>query len=360
MDPGHSEIAAISDPVLRNLWITQRYHELALALRECGARSDATWCAFAVWASKTAGSVIRNEDLPAAVRRVVAEHSAEQIGRFNERLAHGGRVEAVLGLEHLVKVTDEVCAGVAAQIAAGNALVFAELAAPFEAMVGCWPAGAEQAVHAAMRAVGDGPAREPLQRVFGLYGRALAAPPPRQAQLILAANILAVAHEQQRLQPNIAAALDTAVQDLLLRHLEAETLRFVPDVIRRAVNHLVTDVAVALDRACETVLTGAMLRLVTADERLDLGRDLPALAGQLWPAELTDVGEAQEVLGVWDRTGGSGRPTAARDWTVIGERMNYIVNLFRSRQRHPALFDPPFSPGQVARMRGGRVPDGPL
>ena len=55
MDLSVQDIAAMTDPVQRNLWITQRYHEFALQLRDAGAGEDATWCAFAVWASKTAG-----------------------------------------------------------------------------------------------------------------------------------------------------------------------------------------------------------------------------------------------------------------------------------------------------------------
>ena len=59
MDDTVGEIAAMADPVLRNLCITQRYHEFAVALRDDGCGDDATWCAFAVWASKTAGATIR-------------------------------------------------------------------------------------------------------------------------------------------------------------------------------------------------------------------------------------------------------------------------------------------------------------
>ncbi len=54
-------IAAVSDPVIRNLQITQAYHELAAAV---AARvGGANWCTFATWASKQAGQTIRKEDL---------------------------------------------------------------------------------------------------------------------------------------------------------------------------------------------------------------------------------------------------------------------------------------------------------
>jgi hypothetical protein len=40
--------------------------------------------------------------------------------------------------------------------------------------------------------------------------------------------------------------------------------------------------------------------------------------------------------------------------------MNYIVDLFRSRQDDPNLFAPPFSEAQRAMITSGRIPSGPL
>jgi hypothetical protein len=53
-------IVAVADPIIRNLQITQGYHELSLA----GAALlsiVANWCAFATWASKQAGITIRQD-----------------------------------------------------------------------------------------------------------------------------------------------------------------------------------------------------------------------------------------------------------------------------------------------------------
>ncbi len=48
----------LQDAVVRNLQITQCYHELSavLAGRIAG---EANWCAFATWASRQAGQTIR-------------------------------------------------------------------------------------------------------------------------------------------------------------------------------------------------------------------------------------------------------------------------------------------------------------
>ena len=53
------QIAAMDDPVIRNLRITECYSRLAAAMPPGGAN----WCTFATWASRQAGRTIRGEDL---------------------------------------------------------------------------------------------------------------------------------------------------------------------------------------------------------------------------------------------------------------------------------------------------------
>ena len=76
-------------------------------------------------------------------------------------------------------------------------------------------------------------------------------------------------------------------------------------------------------------------------------------------AALTEV-PPDSVFRTWDSTNGTGTPSGARDWAVLGQRMNYIVNLFRSRQQDPSLADALFSAEQLATMQAGTVPSGPL
>ena len=63
--------AVIDNPnwVIRNLQITQSYHELNLAVDRYLADANVSWCAFATWASKQAGRFIRNEEVPPKLRR---------------------------------------------------------------------------------------------------------------------------------------------------------------------------------------------------------------------------------------------------------------------------------------------------
>ena len=61
-------IRNMQDPVMRNLQITQCYHELSLVLAGRTGLA-ANWCTFATWASKQAGQTIRKEDLARLLER---------------------------------------------------------------------------------------------------------------------------------------------------------------------------------------------------------------------------------------------------------------------------------------------------
>lgn len=369
------EIIAMTDPVLRNLWITQSYHEFAVGLRDAGAGDDATWCAFAVWASKTAGLTIRGDELPARVRRLLLDVRAggtvasTVVGRFNGRLE--GVLLQKLSRGDLIGLVETVSADVAATIAAGNLLVFAELAPLFTALLDAWtdpafgsnkPATALDPVLDAVRANATDP--NAMEAVFRLYWQALGEPDDRVgAGLVLAANVAAVAHEQQRLQPAIASALDAAIRDSLQKLIIDELAPHLPGTeVRHLVVRVADELCEVMDGVWQAALTGMMMELFTADERLDLRRDVPLLAGVLFPEDLAvvEVAEAVCQLQLWDRTGGTGKGSGARDWAVLAQRMNYIVNLFRSRQRHLPLFDPPFTDIQLDALRQGTLPSGPL
>ncbi len=141
----------------------------------------------------------------------------------------------------------------------------------------------------------------------------------------------------------------------MVRHLPT-------DEARHALDGLTDELCKVLDEAWDTALTEAIMRLATATETLDLRRDVPPLPAGRFPPALRDLtGTAAEtVVAQWDRTGGAGTPSGAHDWAVLEERMNFIVNLFRSRQRDVSLFTPPFSDAQLAVLAEGRLPSGSL
>lgn len=362
------DIAGLSDPVLRNLCITQRYHELAVGLRDADLGPDATWCAFAVWASKTAGATIRGELFPARAKALVAENRATTglLDRFN----HGVEAWAMQRLthEHLGQAIDLVTADVAKHVGDGNLLVFAELAPLFTALLDACrgsPCGREQLAQAmapALATLAKSDGADGVIDAFGAYEEARSTPAERPL-LVLQANTLAVAHEQRRLQPAISGALDAPISDTLKQVIETDVVGHLPDAdARRVLGRVVDEVCTLLDAAWDTVLTEVIMQLVTATETFDLRKDVPPLEQVMFPPDLLDIAgtAAATAVAQWDRTGGTGAPSGAHDWAVLEERMNFIVNLFRSRQQDAALFNPPFSSAQLDVLANGQLPPGPL
>jgi hypothetical protein len=179
---------------------------------------------------------------------------------------------------------------------------------------------------------------------------------------VLEANVLAVAHEQRRLQPYISAALDAPVEQGFHRLIDTEiAVHLSGRMLRKWARYAVDEVCHDLDRVWTEAVTTWLMTLDTPDERLELHRPLPLMppSETIFPDELTGA-EAEKAVHPWDRTRGAGRNCGAQNWSVLEERMGYIVNLFRSRQRHPGLKKAPFSTRQLAAMAAGSIPGGPL
>jgi hypothetical protein len=363
-----TDIAAMEDPVLRNLCITQRYHELAVALQDAGYGDDATWCAFAVWASKTAGATIRGEVLPDRARALLLHDDESQaaLHRFNHGLA--ARALQDLTHDHLGQLIKGVAGDVSMQIAAGNVLVFGELGPVFTELVQALHSKpATQAALAttmapAVTTLGTDTDANSAAAAFDCYGLAVFSATQRSS-LVLQANVLAVAHEQRRLQPAISGALNAAISDTLKKLIEKDIIGHLPtEGARRTCDELTDDLCAVLDAAWDRALTESVMRLVTASETFDLRQDIPALSTGMFPSGLRTLSgtPAEPVFAQWDKTAGTGAPSGAHDWAILDERMNFIVNLFRSRQNDATLFAPPFSPQQLAVLDQGQVPPGPL
>ncbi len=102
------------------------------------------------------------------------------------------------------------------------------------------------------------------------------------------------------------------------------------------------------------------MTLALPSGRLRLGDDLPPLAdGSIYPRVLAEItlAEANELIAELDTTPHTTLGSGASDWTDLRDRMSYIVDLFRSRQREREMVEPPFTPAQTTAIRAGRVPD---
>jgi hypothetical protein len=367
---GVRAVVAIPDPVLRNLWITQSYFELGERLQRAVGGLDRTWCGFAVWASDTAGQSIRGEELPKAVQDLLRHDPAHRadVDAVNRRLRPLQAVKAAgtLDGDDLVAAMREAIADVGRHIAHGNTLVYAELAPLFVAFLDCLGGGdpTEDDVNAALDRAATDPIGDGLREAFHWYWLATrATDDTERAHAILAGNVLAVAHEQERLQDDIAASLNAGVSTA--GKVLGELLpRWVPDFLGRLIRGPVArEVERLIDDVWDSVTTELLMTLRVPGAVLRLSHTLPALPdGQLFPAELADLGDGDDAAPYrqWDRTSGTGRHDGAHDWVVLGERMSFIVNLFRSRQQDGTLSTAPFSAEQVETMEHGAVPPPPL
>jgi hypothetical protein len=289
------------DPVLSNLRITLVHRELSIALRWLiGDDSGANFHTWAVWGSKTAGRTIRREDLPVPMRALTR---AGVLGRLADRASRS--------------------------IFSGNATVLDDIGRQSARFLSA--AGSDEAFQAFEAQLRPGPpasgGQDLLRAAYRHYREAAGtADPDHRDELMLYANLLAILHEHHRLEPYIDASL--------------------PKPVRRLV-------------------TARLLGFSIGRESMRVSENVAPERGAAFPATLATI-EDRDLAALLDGPGGLDRTpdsldgSAAHDWTELSDRMNFICDLFRSRQLDPELFEPPYTDAQDAAIAAGRVPDGPL
>lgn len=377
-------ITAIADPVIRNLHITLSYHELALALT---ARTgvQANWCTFATWASKQAGQTIRKEDAARALEHLLVREpfsaqtasdvalSARALGATQgEDEVHESVFNVLNPLAALDRASDAV--------ARGNCKVYAEIGREFARFcASCLSDAAFDPVTLARFCdglrVGDPPDGQIyLRHAFARYYAALFdADPKHRAELMLLANVEIGYHEQTRLQPEIAEALNAAFADRRkqrarlihalfprrgwLAQIRLFLLRLLdrPSPLDALLDRLIEDAR----RRARLLITGYLMTIGFPHGKVvRLGEDvLPE-----YPPSLRQVAlpELLTLLAKFDPTPDSTDDSGAVDWAHLPDRLHFIIDLFRCYHENADLFEPPFSADQVAALRAGRLPDGRL
>lgn len=358
-------IAALDDPVLRNLWITESYARFAHHLLD-RLQTDQTWCTFAIWASNTAGVSIREEELPRIVRDLLDDCDDQVDAIVEVGSDHHPAVDWMVGnlrRTHVDRLMRTALRDVADHIAHGNALVFAELGPLFVRFIDEIERREEFGAHEVddvLRRAQIPTDLELVHDAFRCYASAIAADDPSvRAQFVLAGNIAAVLHEQQRLQDDVAAALDAGLVDVA-GEIERRCRRWVPAFLRsRIAAAAERRVARHVQHLWDHTATCLLMTMDVPGETLRLSRDVPPPPdGPLFPPALDpiDLDELSALMAVWDPTAGTGVGSGAHDWADLHVRMGFIVNLFRSRQQTLTLTTPPFSEEQLAHMAAGRRP----
>jgi hypothetical protein len=376
-------IAALTDPVVRNLQITQCYCELSRAL---AARTDgelANWCTFATWASKQAGQTIRREDLARTFERLFAQSpqatsmSSAAVGPIAELSAKRDPELISDAIWNALKPTSAFDRASDA-VARGNLKVFEEIGREFARLLALPTAGGaidpiEFGSFRDRLRPGDPPDGQGyLRQAFTSYAAAFRESDLKaRAELMLLANLAIGWHEQTRLQPQIAEALDAPFEEpvKLRRDLLRDLLSLQIGLAFRLLLELVPGRATSLknvlddlDRHVKQIaheaITERLMTLILPGEVLSLGRDVPGT----FPSDLETIDnpDLRALLGRIDPTPDTTRGSGADDWSILGERIHFIADLFRVYQERPTLLSDPFTAEQMAVIKSGGRPAGPL
>jgi hypothetical protein len=377
-------IAALGDPIVRNLQITQCYHELSAGLAGRTGQS-ANWCSFATWASKQAGQTIRKEDLARALESVLngAPATTQAAGSVAAAARHLGAKREREEIQQAVweAVNPAAAIGRASEaVARGNRKVFAEIGREFARFFSTCLHDATFDADTIARfcdglRLGDPPDGQGyLRQAFRHYYQSFFEPDLKaRSELLLLANVEIGYHEQTRLQPEIAEALDAALVDprqVAWRLIQVifpfggwlARVRLVLTRLLRGSAPLDsavgTLIAAVRDHAHQLITEHLMTIGLPRGVRLRLGDDL----GAEFPPSLNRITnpELQTLLALVDPTPNSARESGAVDWADLPDRIHFIADMFRCYQESPDLLEPPFAPDQVVALKAGHLPGGRL
>jgi hypothetical protein len=375
-------ISHLNDPIVRNLQITQCYYEISQSVTRFSGHS-ANWCTFATWASKQAGQTIRTEDLVRGFEErffLSNEISALVENTVNDLSRLGARLEAHILKRAILRALNPAAAFARASdaVARGNKKVFEEIGREFARFLDTFRDDTrfdpdKMACFCAGLRPGEPPdGQRLLGEAFSAYCEArFEADAKEKSELILLANLQAGFHEQIRLQPEIAEALNTSLAnpEELKRKFLAILLpgfwiraryRLTQLWSRRLPLDNVLDLLVQeMNRLIGQVITAHLMTLhLPGGEVLQLGRDLSTI----FPPVLAQIRnpKLRGLLAQTDTTPDSLSESGAEDWADFKERMHFITDFFRAYQDRQLLFDTPFTLEQVAILKSGTKPSGRL
>lgn len=354
-------IAALPDPVQRNLQITQCYYELSQALTATFGKV-ANWCTFAVWASRQAGVTIRGEDLGNKIEAELNRQS--ELGRVIRRIVEDVVAKHPLDADQIDKqvrallIRESALQRASGAVAVGNLMVFVEIAHEFARFLAAFPDAAsftDENIERFVQPLRPGDTvggQQRLREAFGAYAHALrTGDATERAQAMLLANLLVGYHEQRRLQDQIRAALDCAKPDL--EQMRKDVLKAVLPRWWRRIRHrvlrliglkppldvLLDDMIKQVSRIIRELATAELMELRLPSKTLRLGTDLRSdypdvLRNPTYPPLLDFMRVADLRADTLDR--------GVHDWSDFAYRMHYIARLFRSHQHDAELLSAPF------------------
>jgi len=377
-----ARIAIISDPVIRNLNITQGYYELSQAMSKY-TDGNPNWCTFAVWASKQAGQSIRKKDLSRTFEQLF--HNSPEItlmlntlSQYSDVIKSLPEVKAISNLILKVLNPDAAFDHSADAVATGNRIVFSEIGGEFARFLSIFKnendfTEENIATFCAAFKPGNPPdGQQMLNDAFTSYFEARKQTDEKvKAEMILYSNLLIGYHEQTRLQPQIVEALNAAFanEDELRSKLLKEVLPgfwlriryYISKLLQRKMplDEAIDQLLALAKQKMREVITDCMMTLrIPTSEMLKLGEDLR----RKFPERLEHISAPtlKELLNKIDPTPDSIKESGAKDWGDLSDRIHFIADLFRTYFEHTQIYNQPFTDEQVIILKEGKRPDGEL
>jgi hypothetical protein len=355
---------------LRNHRITLAYGDLSQQLARLVARTedphewDANWCTFATWSSKTIGTCIDRQPehglllhmvrhLPLPLRHLVFSASERLLSR-----GHGAIYRTLAIGNRLVFL--EIGTAVGHFVDSFGAAPDSSPSPSFETYWSDMAVFLEQLSHLDPSWVAvDPPDPRTLQAGMQAYHAALSEKDVKaKAELVLLGNLLLGAYEQARVDTYLTATLSFFTLSWLHRIIRGPKPGFSALLARAMAAPVSTLYSLFATRFFLVIdLPKGRDEMTT----LKVGRPIPPIdddTTRSFPALLREVAnpELQALLTRYDLSGGRAARTRATNWAIFADRMNYITNLFRSRQQMPELFRSPWPVDVAEQLLAGELP----
>jgi pSer/pThr/pTyr-binding forkhead associated (FHA) protein len=349
--------------LVRNLQITQGYHEIALILGHFLGFDHANWFAFGAYASKTAGRAIRHENLPHRLKSALIRSA----GYDNTYLYLDHVLANAGGVSQTDNKVSRVLEQVSLLLSLGNLLIFGELAWPFVHMVDRFgrelqPNQAQftQFIdeHFAPGSFAEGGQEWLRESMNAFYHARFSTHHKAKAELIFFGNTLLALHEQSRLQPVIEKAMAVPF-DMFMEGWILGT-----DKEARGLGKKLADRTAGIPREMiERYVTRMWMSYTLPHREMKVGKNVVAPTGLInFPQDLIDIEDVRcrELIQQFDIGLETLSGSAAGNWGHLKDRMQFIVAFFRSYQSEKRLFLPPFLENQASAIKAGHFPGGKL
>lgn len=351
--------------LVRNLQITVGYYKVGRGMRKFISDRDVNWFGFGTYASKTAGRAIRHETLPGPIKSAMVRAAGyDNTYMYLHDVLETAEDPSKQNPDNLVW---KVLSQVSLLLSQGNLLIFKELAWIFVDMMATfsndWQPddtkwGAFLDKHCKIGAIEEGGQDLLRESLSYFYQSRFETDDKKKAELILMANLLIGFHEQTRLQPVIEKALavpfdiftkglipdDDEKPDNLPQKISRRTIGFSRKMVLRSV-------------------TKMLMSYTLPTRELKVGIDLVAPTGMInFPPELLTIENprCKELVMTFSTGMDTISGSAAHNWGNLMDRMNFLVDFFRSYQHYKPLLQKPFLDNQMSVIESGQFPGGKL